>query len=78
VVPLDRSCLWFDTGTADSLCQAAQAVRALQKQNGRQIACPEEIAYRQGWISRKQLLEAAEALQMTEYGKYLAKLAKKE
>ena len=78
VVPLEREYSWFDTGTADSLCEAAVAVRALQKQSGRQIACLEEIAYEQGWISREQLLRTADALRMTNYGRYLLGLTEEK
>lgn len=75
VIALEKSCTWFDTGSADSLCTAANAIRMLQS-GRRQIACPEEIAFGKGWISRQQLEEAGQALSMTKYGQYLLGLAR--
>lgn len=77
VIPLEKSCTWFDTGSADSLCMAANAIRQLQASSGRQIACPEEIAYGKGWITAQQLEQEGRSLSMTRYGQYLLQLAQK-
>ena len=75
VIPLEKSCTWFDTGSADSLCTAANAIRTMQAESSRQIACPEEIAFRKGWITADQLKQEGQALAMTNYGQYLLNLA---
>jgi glucose-1-phosphate thymidylyltransferase len=71
---LGRGYAWFDAGTHDSLLQAAEFVRTIQSRQGFQIACPEEIAYRLGWIDAGQVLRQAEALAKTEYGRYLRRV----
>lgn len=71
---LGRGMAWLDTGTHESLLEAAQFVSIVQKRQGLYISCVEEIAYRQGYISAEQLRELAEPLAKTEYGKYLLKL----
>lgn len=70
-----RGLAWFDTGTHDGLVEAASFVQAIQKRQGLQIACLEEIAFRQGFIDSKQLLVLAQPLLQTEYGQYLVELA---
>ncbi len=70
-----RGLAWFDTGTHDGLVEAAGFVQAIQKRQGLQIACLEEIAFRQGYIDSKQLRVLAEPLKQTEYGQYLIDLA---
>jgi glucose-1-phosphate thymidylyltransferase len=75
VEKLGRGTAWLDTGTPDALLQAANFVQTLQARQGLQIACPEEIAFRLGWIDRAQLLAQAEALKKSEYGRYLFDLA---
>ena len=75
VVPLGPRFHWFDTGNAESMFIAASDIRTLQHETRRLIGCPEEIAYRQGYIDRRQLAEIAESMKMTDYGKYLALLA---
>jgi glucose-1-phosphate thymidylyltransferase len=72
---LGRGFAWLDTGTPDSLLQAANFIQTIEERQGLQIACPEEISYRHGWIDEKQLRAEAEALAKTEYGQYLLRLA---
>jgi glucose-1-phosphate thymidylyltransferase len=72
---LGRGTAWLDTGTPDALLQASNFVQALQIRQGLQIACPEEIAYNQGWISRDDLLAAAARLGNSTYGQYLFDIA---
>ncbi len=71
VQPIGRGYAWLDTGTPDSLLDAAEFVRVLEKRQGFKIACPEEIAWRQGFIDDGQLEGLAIALGKSEYGKYL-------
>jgi glucose-1-phosphate thymidylyltransferase len=68
---MGRGYAWFDAGTHDSLLQAAEFVRTIQQRQGLQIACPEELAYRLGYIDADQLKRLAAPLQKTEYGQYL-------
>jgi glucose-1-phosphate thymidylyltransferase len=75
VEKLGRGIAWLDTGTPDALLQAANFVQTLQSRQGLQIACPEEIAYRLGWINRDQLAQVAKPLAKTAYGQYLLDLA---
>ena len=70
-----RGVAWLDTGTPDSLLQAAHFVQTIQQRQGLQIACPEEVAYRKGWVTKGQLLGLAEPLRKTAYGQYLFDLA---
>jgi glucose-1-phosphate thymidylyltransferase len=72
---LGRGTAWLDTGTPDALLQAANFVQTIQARQGLQICCPEEIAFRKGWIDADQLREAAAGLAKTEYGSYLLELA---
>ena len=75
VITLGRGYAWLDTGTMDSLAQATEFVRVIESREGIQIAALEEIAYNSGWISREQLLEAAEAYGKSPYGKHLLNVA---
>lgn len=75
VETLGRGFAWLDTGTHDSLLDAADFVAAFQKRQGLYISCIEEIAYKRGFIDRQQLLKLAEPLMKTEYGKYLKEVA---
>jgi glucose-1-phosphate thymidylyltransferase len=75
VEKMGRGFAWLDTGTPDSLLEAAEFVRVLEKREGQRIACPEEIAFSSGWISRAQLVAIAESLSKSAYGAYLASLA---
>ena len=68
---LGRGSAWLDTGNAESLLQAANFVQTLQARQGLQISCPEEVAYRLGWITGAELAALAEPLAKTEYGQYL-------
>jgi glucose-1-phosphate thymidylyltransferase len=71
---MGRGYAWFDAGTHDSLLQAAEFVRTIQQRQGLQIACPEEIAYRLGYIDAAQLERLALPLQKTDYGHYLTRI----
>ena len=71
---LGRGFAWLDTGTYDSLLQAAQYVETIEKRQGNKIACLEEIAWRNGWLNGGDLLSAAEQLRKNEYGRYLREL----
>jgi len=73
---MGRGFAWLDTGTHDSLLEAASYIATLKKRQGLQVACPEEIAYRQGWISAEDLLKLAEPLKKNGYGQYLLNLLK--
>ena len=73
VEKLGRGFAWLDTGTPDSLVEAAEFIRALEKRQGFKVACPEEIAFRAGWISREDVLELAKAYK-GDYGAYLRRL----
>ena len=72
---LDRGFAWLDTGTIDSLAEASDFVRAIEKRQGIQIASPEEIAYRNGWISKEEILASAEKYKKTAYGQHLMAVA---
>ena len=78
VAILDRGTAWFDTGTFSSLMQAGQFVQVIEERQGLKIGCIEEIAYRNGFISKDQLKKIAEPLVKSGYGKYLLQLAKQK
>lgn len=71
---LGRGSAWLDTGTHDSLLEAANYIETINKRQGLMILCPEEIAYHNGWISTEELLVLADKYQKTHYGKYLQRL----
>jgi len=75
---LGRGIAWLDTGTHESLHQAANFIQAIQDRQGLKVACLEEIAFRKGWIQREDLLRLAQELRNNEYGSYLGRLAKEE
>jgi glucose-1-phosphate thymidylyltransferase len=72
---LGRGCAWLDAGTPDSLLQAATFVQTIQSRQGMLVGCPEEVAYRMGWIDAAALRGHARALGKTELGRVLAELA---
>ena len=75
VEKLGRGMTWFDTGTHDALIETASFVQTIQKRQGLQICCPEEIAFDKGWISAEQLSKLADKFIKTEYGTYLKDVA---
>lgn len=75
VLQMGRGFAWLDTGTHDSLLDAAQFVKTIESRQGLKIACLEEIAYQAGWLSREELLEQANSLSKTGYGQYLLQVA---
>ncbi|WP_306224685.1 glucose-1-phosphate thymidylyltransferase RfbA [Bosea beijingensis] len=75
VESMGRGFAWLDTGTPDSLLEAGEFVRTLESRQGLRIACPEEIAARQGWISAAQLTLLGEKLAKGDYGQYLLRIA---
>jgi len=75
---MGRGFAWFDMGTHDSLLEAASYVQTLERRQGLRVACPEEIAYLQGFIGRDQLIAQGRKLEKSGYGKYLLKVAEIE
>lgn len=71
---LDRGFAWLDTGTHDSLAEASIFVEVIEKRQGQKIACLEEIAWRNGWITREEMHSLAEPMRANQYGQYLLKL----
>ena len=76
VVNFGRGMAWLDTGTHDALLEAANFVKTIQSRQGVMVACLEEIAYRNGWISKEKVLELAKPLMKSKYGEYLVNLVK--
>jgi len=72
---LGRGFAWLDTGTHDSLIEAGSFVETVQKRQGMMVACPEEIAWRNGWLSNQELIERGRIFQKNSYGQYLLKLS---
>ena len=72
---LGRGFAWLDTGTPESLLDAGHFVQTVEQRQGLKIACLEEIAYHQGWISNQRLMQQAEKYKQTSYGEYLRKVA---
>ena len=78
VIPLGDGYAWFDTGTADRLSDASDYVKAIELRQGIQIGCLEEVAYKQGWITRENVQKSIEGFKKTSYGKYLSKILEEE
>ena len=76
VKSLQRGFAWLDTGTHDSLSEASTFIEVIEKRQGLKIACLEEIAYRQGWISEEQLIDNAKPMLKNGYGQYLMEIVK--
>ena len=71
---MGRGFAWLDTGTHESLLEAGMFVETIEKRQGYKIACLEEIAYNNGWLSKTQLLEIGEGMNKNNYGQYLISL----
>ncbi len=78
VEQMGRGFAWLDTGTPDSLSDASDFVRVLEKRQGFRISCPEEVAYRKGFISRQDLLVLGQKVEASSYGRYLIRIAEDE
>ncbi|MFY7780391.1 MAG: sugar phosphate nucleotidyltransferase, partial [Tagaea sp.] len=74
VETLSRGTAWLDTGTQDSLLDAANFIAAVERRQGLKIGCPEEVAWRQGWIDASRLAALAAPLRKSGYGDYLLRL----
>ena len=75
VKTLPRGFAWLDTGTHDSLSEASTFIEVIEKRQGLKVACLEEIAFKQGWISREELRQTAKPMAKNNYGQYLLRLA---
>ena len=71
---LGRGFAWLDTGTHDSLAEASTFVEVIEKRQGLKVACLEEIAYNQGWITAERLRQVAQPMAKNQYGQYLLRL----
>lgn len=75
---MGRGYAWLDTGTHDSMLEAASFIATIQKRQNLKVACLEEIAYRMGWISKDKLVELAQPMKKNDYGQYLLRLAQED
>jgi len=75
---MGRGMAWLDTGTHESLLEAAQFIATLEKRQGLKVACPEEVAYRKGYINAAQVEKLAEPLKKNTYGQYLLRMLKEK
>ena len=76
VAMMGRGYAWLDTGTHQSLIEASNFIATIEERQGLKISCPEEIAYRKGFIDAAQVVKLAEPLSKNDYGKYLIKMVK--
>jgi glucose-1-phosphate thymidylyltransferase len=74
---MDQGSAWLDTGTFESMNEASEYIQVIEKRTGLKIGCPEEIAYREGFITASQLKKIAEPLKKSGYGEYLQGIMKK-
>ncbi len=75
---MGRGYAWLDTGTHDSMLEASSFIATIQKRQNLKVASLEEIAYRQGWISKERLIELAQPMKKNDYGQYLLRLANED
>lgn len=75
VTTLGRGYSWLDTGTHESLIEASDYIKMLEEHQGLKVCCPEEIAYKNGWISKEKLLESGKLMEKNQYGKHLLNVA---
>ena len=78
VETLGRGIAWLDTGTHDALLQASTFIQAIEERQGLKVACPEEVAYRMGYISADEVLRAANAMAKNQYGDYLKRMVEED
>lgn len=71
---LARGYAWLDTGTHESMLDAANFIRTIESRQGLQVACLQEIAYSNGWMTREEVRESIQDMMKTEYGQYLARM----
>lgn len=71
---LGRGFTWLDIGTPESLMDAGHYIHSLEKRQGLKVACLEEIAYRQGWLTEQELIQRGKDMETTDYGRYLLRL----
>ena len=75
---MGRDFVWLDTGTHESFIEASNYIKTLEKRQGLKVACLEVIAFKMGYITKKQLLKLSEPMKGINYGKYLIKIAKEQ
>ena len=75
VTTLGRGYSWLDTGTHESLIDAGEYIKVLEEHQGLKVCCPEEIAYKNGWISKEQLIETGKLMEKNQYGQHLLNVA---
>jgi glucose-1-phosphate thymidylyltransferase len=78
VQTLGRGMAWLDTGTLEALLQASTFIQAIEQRQGLKVACPEEVAFKMGYIGREQVLRLAAAMRNNEYGRYLEQMIEEE
>ena len=75
VQKLGRGYAWLDTGTHDSMLEASNFIRTVEKRQNLKVGCPEEISYRNGWITKVELFNLAKMYLKTQYGQYLVRIS---